>query len=282
VVDAAVDYTQPQLVPRLAGNTAELNGKTGIDDEGNGYIDDYYGWDFLGNTNNPSALVSSSNGHGTHVSGIIAADHTQGPVEGLAPGAQIIPANFMDSTGSGSLGTAIVALQYVAQRGAKVINASWGGSACSQSLKNVMSSLSSQGVLLVVAAGNNGEDIDSSPDYPANFNFANQLNVASTTENDIMDTWSNYSYNLVHLGAPGDTIYSTFPGATQAYMSGTSMATPMVTGTAALLWSFRPTATAAQIRQAILSGVDLRGLATTTKGRLNVSNSMTALKALVP
>ena len=280
VVDAAVDYTQPQLARQLAANSAEINGVTGVDDDGNGFVDDYYGWDFQSNTNNPRLLVGPNNEHGTHVSGIIAADPTQGPVQGVAPGAKLIPVNFMTGSGTGLISDAMIAVQYAVSRGAKIINASWGGSQCSQSLKNMMVSLSTQNILFVVAAGNSGEDIGVSPDYPANFNFANQLNVASTNSNDFMDSFSNYSTSLVHLAAPGDTIFSTVPGATQGYMSGTSMAAPFVSGAAALLWSSRPKATVAQVKSALLAGVDQRGLPTLTAGRLNIGNSLKALQQI--
>jgi subtilisin family serine protease len=282
VVDAAVDYSHPQLKNQLAANTAEVNGQPGIDDDGNGYVDDFYGWDFDGNTNDPKALVSTTNDHGTHVSGIIAADHTSGPVQGVAPSAKIIPVNFMGSDGSGSLGLAIQAMQYAVSRGAKVINASWGGSQCSQTLKNVVTGLSDKNVLFVVAAGNDGVDLDSNPDYPANFNISNQITVGASNSNDYLDTWSNYSYSLVHLSAPGDTIFSTVPGATQAYMSGTSMAAPFVSGAAAALWSLRPNATPTQIKQALLAGVDKRSLATVSGGRLNLAASVQALLSALP
>ncbi len=281
VVDAAVDYTHPQIQPRLAPNQAEINGRAGIDDDGNGFVDDFYGWDFQQNQNNPANIVSATNDHGTHVSGIIAADHSRGSMQGVAPQAQIVPANFMDASGSGSLGAAIQAIQYVSMRGVKVINASWGGPVCSQTLKAVVNNLASQNILFVVASGNDGVDLDSVSDYPASFNFPNQVTVAASNSSDFLTSWSNTSFNIVHLGAPGDSIYSTVPGG-YAYMSGTSMATPFVTGTAALLWSLRPAATYAQIKQALLAGVDNKGFRVKTQGRLNISNSINALKQILP
>ena len=282
VVDAAVDYSHPQLNGQLAGNTAELNGQPGVDDDGNGFVDDFYGWDFYQNVNDPKAIVSSTNDHGTHVSGIIAADSTKGPVVGVAPQAKIIPANFMQADGSGSLGMAIQAIQYAVARGAKVINASWGGSDCSATLQSVVNGLSSKQVLFVVAAGNDGKALDQYPDYPANFAISNQINVGATNASDYLDTWSNYSYTLVHLAAPGDTIFSTVPGGTQAFMSGTSMAAPFTSGAAAVLWSARPNATAVQIKAALLAGTENKGLATVTAGRLNIANALQSLTQAVP
>jgi subtilisin family serine protease len=291
VVDAAVDYTHPQIQPRLAQNLAEINGRAGIDDDANGFIDDFYGWDFEQNKNDPTALIyplpatgstKEPNSHGTHVSGIIAGDSTKGIMQGLAPLASIVPANFMDSNGSGSLGAAIQAIQYVSSRGVKVINASWGGPVCSETLRSVIQGLAAKNILFVAASGNDGADLDSTPDYPANFNFPNQINVAASNANDFLTSWSNTSFEFVHLGAPGDSIYSTVPGNSYAFMSGTSMAAPFVTGTAALLWSFRPKATYAQIRQAILAGTDSKNFRVQTGGRLNISNSISALKQILP
>ncbi len=291
VVDAAVDYTHPQIKPRLAANLAEVNGKSGIDDDGNGFIDDLYGWDFEQNVPDPHKIIypmpvnpaDDGNIHGTHVSGIIAADHKTGKMQGIAPEAQIVPANFMDSSGSGSLGAAIQAIEYVSSRGVKVINASWGGSSCSQALKTTIAGLAAKNILFVVASGNDFHDLDMVPDYPANFTFDHQITVAASNSNDILTAFSNNSYNFVHLGAPGQTIYSTIPGpAGYKNLDGTSMATPFVTGTAALLWSLRPNATYAQIKQAILAGTDYRSFRVKTQGRLNISNSINALKQMLP
>ena len=281
VVDAGVDYSQVQIKPRLAVNTAEMNGVTGVDDDGNGYVDDIYGWDFYGNRPTPTP---DREGHGTHVAGIIAADHSKGVVQGMAPSAQIVPANFMDANGSGDLNTAVQAIQYVASRGVKVINASWGG--CSDSvpvtLRNAIAALESQNILFVAAAGNDGADLDGVPDYPSTFNLNNQLTIAASTSSDFMASFSNSSYNLVHLAAPGQNIYSTLPNNKQGWMSGTSMATPFVSGAAALLWSAKPSATVAQIKQALMNSVDSGPFRVVTQGRLNVQKALTELNRIAP
>lgn len=281
VVDAAVDYRHSQIAPRLAANSSESNGITARDDDGNGFVDDLYGWDFYQNTPDPVNLVGFENSHGTHVSGIILGDHTTGSLKGLAPQATLVPANFMSANGSGSLGAGIAAIKYVASRGVRVINASWGGPACSQTLKNTIGSLANSGILFVVAAGNDGLDLDVSPDYPANYNLANQITIGATNINDYLTTWSNSSYNFVHLGAPGDSIFSSVSGG-YAYMSGTSMAAPFVTGAAALLWSVKPNATFTQIKQALLSGVDSRNLRVSARGRLNLRKSVDEIRRIVP
>jgi subtilisin family serine protease len=287
VVDAAVDYTQPQIAPQLSINQAEYNGKAGVDDDGNGFVDDVYGWDFA--ENKPQPDITAGNDHGTHVSGIILAAHNAGPVLGMAPDAKLIPVNFMDQTGGGSIGNAILGIKYAVSRGANVINASWGGSACSETLRDTIQSLADQNILFVSASGNDYVDYDQSGpayySYPAVFNLANQITVAATDVNDNVSDFSNKSYTLVHIGAPGVQVWSTVPGATQEYMSGTSMATPFVTGAVALLMSARPNATYTQIRQAILSSVDViagQPYKVSSRGRLNVQNALTSLLQTVP
>jgi subtilisin family serine protease len=287
VVDAAVDYSQPQINPQLSINTAEYNGKAGIDDDGNGYVDDVYGWDFA--NNKPQPTITAGNDHGTHVSGIILANHNAGPVLGMAQNAKLIPVNFMDQDGGGSIGNAILGIKYAAARGANVINASWGGGACSETLRETIQSLADQNIMFIAASGNDYVDYDiSGPSYysyPAVFNLPNQMTVAATDVNDYVSDFSNKSYTLVQLGAPGVQVWSTVPNATQEYMSGTSMATPFVTGAVALLMGARPNATYTQIKQAILSTVDViagRPYKVSSQGRLNVQKALTSLLQNVP
>lgn len=280
IVDAFVDSSHPQIAPRIAVNTNEIQGNN-IDDDGNGVIDDYYGAAFV---SVPSSDPTPSS-HGTHVAGIIAADPHHGPVEGMAPQAQIIPAQFIANDGGGSLGDAVLALQYTASRGAKIINASWGGAPCVSSLYNTFQELANRGILVVVAAGNDGRDVDTYPEFPASFNISTQITVAASSVSDFMTSWSNSGFNLVHVAAPGERILSTVPGNGTAYMDGTSMAAPFVTGAAALLWSARPQATARQIKEAIMQSVDVtpgHEFKVNTRGRINVDKALQHLKQLVP
>jgi subtilisin family serine protease len=280
VVDSFVDINHPQISPRIAVNAGEIPGN-GKDDDGNGYIDDVYGYSFVSNPNTDGKVSD----HGTHVSGIIAADHQTGTIKGLAPKAKIIPAPFIDPVNFGSIGDAILAMQYVSQRGARIINASWGGAPCMASLRNAFQELNNKGILVVVAAGNAGHDIDYEPDYPAAFNMPNQLTVAAATPSDLMASWSNSGFNLVHLAAPGASILSTIPNNRTAFMDGTSMAAPFVTGAAALLWSDRPKATALQVKKALLTSVDVtpnHEYKVQTLGRMNVNKALAALRQLVP
>lgn len=280
VVDSFVDVTHPQLTSRIAINSAEIP-NNGFDDDGNGVVDDYYGAAFL--SNGETSQVQSP--HGSHVAGIIAADHRYGTVEGVAPQAQIIPAQFISNDGGGSLGDAVLAMQYSARRGAKIINASWGGAPCVTSLRNAFVELERQGVLVIVAAGNDGRDIDAYPEFPASFNLPNQITVAAASVSDFMTAWSNSGFGLVHVAAPGEKILSTVPGSSTAYMDGTSMAAPFVSGAAALLWSAKPQATAVQIKTALLKSVDVvpgHEYKVSSQGRINVEKALDEIKQLVP
>lgn len=280
VIDSYVDVSHPQLISRIAYNKGEVP-DNGIDDDQNGYVDDYAGAAFI---SEPSSGGKVSE-HGTHVSGVIAADHYQGSIKGMAPRARIIPAPFIDSVTGGSIGDAILAMQYASSRGAKIINASWGGAPCMESLKNAFMELNNKGILVVVAAGNDGRDMDYNPDYPAAFNMPNQITVAAATPSDTMVYWSNSGFNLVHLAAPGVDILSTITGHRTGLMSGTSMAAPFVSGAAALLWSDRPQAQVSDIKTALLRSVDvnpLRQYKVQTLGRVNVRKALIELRKLVP
>ena len=288
VVDSGADVSHAQLRNQLAVNSGETGvdaegrdkAANGIDDDDNGFVDDAYGYDFLNNS--PSSF--DDNGHGTHVAGIILADHSAGSVLGMAPKAKLLPLGFMDAEGSGTLSAAIGAIKYAARRGAKVINASWGGSYCSQAMRDTIADLDRSGTLFVAAAGNNGDgsqssgvDIESLPIYPAALGLATQMTVGASTSRDYMTGFSNFSYKLVDLVAPGARIYSLWTGGGTRTIDGTSMATPFVSGAAALLWGFRPKATPAQIKAAILSSVDSGPFSVATRGRLNVKAAVDAI-----
>jgi subtilisin family serine protease len=229
-------------------------------------------------TNSPQAAAPAD--HATHVAGVIGANQG-GQVTGMAPQSQIMGVSFMDTSGTGTLGNAILALQYAAQHGAKIINNSWGGPGCMATFQSAMQDLSNQGILLMVAAGNDGADLSQSPTYPAVFNLPNQITVAASQENNYMATFSNSSWTLVHLAAPGQDIYSTVTGASYAFMSGTSMATPFLTGAAAVLMGAVPNATPAQIKAALLAGVDSGPFRVVTQGRLNLQKALQQLQSAV-
>ncbi len=286
VVDTWVDPSHPQLKNQFAVNTGEIP-DNGIDDDNNGYIDDYYGGAFYTEATPPPGQKNPIPLHGTHVSGIIAADPAAGSIKGLAYNAKIIEAAFLNSQGSGSFSDASRALDYMMARHVKIINASWGGPDCSKIMYDKFQEVANAGILMVVAAGNDHVDIGQVLESPASFNIFNQITVAANTPYDLLTTFSNYSTLLTHLTAPGENIFSTVP--VMAYpngiasMSGTSMAAPFVTGAAALVWSARPQATMQQVRNALLKSVDTSDvLPLVTKGRLNIQRAIAEIKTTIP
>ena len=286
VIDTGVDYTHPDLANNIWINPGELvNGvyvQDGIDNDGNGYVDDIHGWDFVNNDNDPM----DDNGHGTHVSGTIAGQGNNGigvtGVTGVDWSAQVMPLKFLGASGSGYTSDAIKAIDYATKMGVKLANNSWGGGS-SQALADAIQAAGDKGALFIAAAGNNAENNDTSPHYPASYNLSNIISVAATTNTDDLSSFSNYGANTVDLGAPGSSIYSTLPvngskyGQNYGWLSGTSMATPHVTGAAALLWSQHPDWTAQQIKDVLLETADpvnaLIGK-TVSGGRLNVNDAL--------
>jgi subtilisin family serine protease len=246
VIDDGVDFSHPDLASRAWKNPGESgNGKetNGIDDDGNTYIDDVNGWDFLNNDN--SVHDSTSQGHGTHVAGTIAASLDGQGVVGVAPNVKIMALKFMGS--SGGSGTDIVkALNYAKSKGVKISNNSYGyqGSP-SPSLKKT---IEASGQLFVAAAGNGGadgigDDNDKDPNnthYPASFDSFNVFSVTAINNQGKLAIFSNYGRKTVDISAPGVSILSTFPGGLFKSWNGTSMAAPHATGAAALVASKKP------------------------------------------
>lgn len=275
ILDSGVQTDHPLLKEQMAVNTNEIPDNL-IDDDKNGYVDDEIGYDFYRRT----GKVSDSLGHGTHIAGVIAATHNTDDIFGIAPNAKLIPLNFMDHEGSGALGDAILAVQYAVHRGARVMNASWGGAQCSKVFESALRSLEEKNVLFISAAGNVGSDLDVSPEYPAAYGFKFQITVGASTRNDWMADFSNFGLKSVHLVAPGQEIKSTYPLDKFRTLSGTSMAVPFVTGAIALLWGAFPEATAAQMRDVILKSVDSGPFKVSSHGRLNVKAAYDRLLAL--
>jgi len=281
VIDTGVDWHHVELAANIFTNPGEI-ADNGIDDDGNGYIDDIHGWDFVNNDNDPY----DDHGHGTHVSGTIAASGNNGVgVVGVSWSARILPLKFLDSGGSGSTSGAILAVEYATSIGARLTNNSWGGGGYSEALRDAIEAAGNAGVLFVAAAGNSGDNNDLYPHYPSSYDLDNIIAVASTDHNDQMSGFSCYGLTSVDLGAPGSDILSTFPGNTYGTISGTSMATPHVSGAVSLLWSTAPLMTHLEIKEAILASVDpIAALAgkTVTGGRLNINNMMSGLDSIPP
>ncbi len=280
VIDTGVDYTHPDLAANIWSNPLEV--VNGLDDDGNGLVDDVRGWDFKAEDNDPM----DENGHGTHCSGTIAGVGNNGVgVAGVNWRCRILPLRFLDADGRGYTSDAVEALYYVIwlrQHGVNIrlTSNSWGGSPYEQVLRDAIAANGEAGLLFVAAAGNNWDlNNDLVPAYPASYPESNIIAVAATDRNDGLAGFSHYGAVSVDLGAPGVSIYSTVPGG-YGLMDGTSMAAPHVSGVAALLAGLAPGADWIGIRRAILTGVDLiPSLAgrTVTGGRLNAFKAIRAL-----
>ena len=261
----------------------------GTDQDGNGYKDDLIGWDFVNNDNDPF----DDNGHGTHVSGTIGAMGGNGTgVVGVDWNVQIVAMKFLNASGSGAVDGAVQAINYFTHESQLAptsenfvaTNNSWGGGGFSQALSSAVTLAAQNDILFIAAAGNSSVNTDTTANYPSNLStmagagYDAVVSVASLTSSGALSSFSDYGAATVDLAAPGSSIYSTLPGGGYGTYSGTSMATPHVTGAVALYASANPTASAAQIKTALLASTDstasVNGL-TLTGGRLDVGNLLT-------
>lgn len=299
-IDSGIDYDHPDLSANIwinPGESGEGKEQNSFDDDGNGYNDDYQGWNFYAENNDPKDDDLDTNGHGSHLAGIIGAvgNNSLG-VSGIHRKTQLMPLKFFPEKGGGNIFNAVKAINYAVANGARVINASYEYTSRPdwvQSELTAIAAAEAAGVLFVAAAGNGnsnyiGYNIDTgSKVYPAAHALDNIIAVAATDPNDKRASFSNYGATSVDLGAPGVNIYSTVRSDRTGldhqlgydYMSGTSMATPMVSGAVALIWSQHPELTSAQVRQLLFYTVDtttsLQGKVA-TGGRLNLGRAMTA------
>ncbi|MFA6426746.1 MAG: S8 family serine peptidase, partial [Phycisphaerae bacterium] len=279
--------THSDLSQNMWVNQAELNGAPNVDDDGNGYQDDKYGWDFTGEDpgdKDPNDYLNENGmyyGHSTHVAGIIGAHGNDGTgVTGVCWNVKIMNLKIFPDSGDAFIADAIDAIEYAIDKGAKVINASWGiGSNYSQSLKDEIEDADAAGVLFIAATGNSGSDNDASHDYPASYDCSNIISVMATDNTDGITYYTNYGATTVDLAAPGSNILSCLPGDNYGNRSGTSMAAPHVAGACALVWAAHPNLTHLQVKDVIMQSVDplasLNGLCV-TGGRLNLFNAVTA------
>ena len=253
VIDTGVDYNHEDLTNNKWINAGETPAN-GIDDDGNGYIDDIYGWDFFSNDSDPM-----DDGHGTHVAGTICAEGNNGVgVVGVAWQCKIMALRFIGPDG-GLTADAIAALDYAVNKGVKLSNNSWGGGGFSQSLYDAIQIAGINGHLFVAAAGNGnaagiGYDTDLTPHYPSSYDLDNIISVAATDNQDKLAGFSNYGLNSVDVGAPGVDIASTMLGG-YYWNTGTSMAAPHVTGIAALILGTHPDWTPLQVTDRIYNTV---------------------------
>jgi subtilisin family serine protease len=283
IIDEGYMYTHEDLALNAGTNPYEIAGN-GIDDDGNGLKDDVYGWDFAGNNN--TVFDGVGDDHGTHVAGTIGAvGGNRKGVAGVVWNVKLLNAKFLGSTG-GSTANAIKAVDYftnLKKKGLNIVatNNSWGGGGYSQGLKDAIDRAAAENILFIAAAGNSGTNNDVTASYPSGYNSSNIIAVASITSIGGLSSFSQFGATTVDIGAPGSSVLSTVPKSSKgkiisayATYSGTSMATPHVTGAVALYSSINPGATAAQIKSAILNAAtatpSLSGKCV-TGGRLNVA-----------
>jgi subtilisin family serine protease len=278
-IDTGINYNHPDLATSVWTNPGEIPGN-GIDDDGDGYVDDIHGIDTVNHDSDPL----DDHGHGTHTAGTIGARGNNGiGVTGVAWNPQIIACKFLDSTGSGSDADAITCFNYFVDLklhhgvNIRVTNNSWGGARdVTQPFPTVMKSAidtaGSAGIISVFAAGNSNANIDTTPFDPASFTSSSIVSVAASDPSDARASFSNYGVTSVDLAAPGVNILSTY-GSGYAYSSGTSMAAPHVSGTLALMASTNPSLSVDALKAHLLASVDpvagWTGL-TLTAGRLDV------------
>lgn len=281
VIDEGIMKTHEDLSANIWVNPYDP--VDGVDNDGNGYIDDTNGWDFDGNNN--TIYDGAQDDHGTHVAGTIGAVGGNGKgVAGVNWNVKMISAKFLGRQG-GTLANAVKAVDYITDLKTRhamnivATNNSWGGGGFSQALQDAIERANAAGILFIAAAGNDTNNNDVTPSYPSGYPNANIIAVASITSTGGLSSFSNYGATTVDLGAPGSSIYSTLPsrnGTSSTYgsYSGTSMATPHVTGGAALYAASHSGASAATIKNAILSStIPTSSLSNkcVTGGRLNVS-----------
>ncbi len=268
IIDSGTDYTHPDLVNNIWTNPNEV--ANGIDDDGNGVVDDLHGYDAAGKDGDPM----DDGSHGTHVAGTVAAEGNNGQgVVGVAWQARLMPLKFL-AGGYGSMADAIAALTYADSQGVRLTQNSWGGPNPNQALVDTMKA---SPALHICAAGNSSNDSDVKPLFPAAYPLDNILSVAATDQNDQLASFSNYGRQSVDLAAPGVGIYSTIPGADFGHKSGTSMATPHVSGAASVVLTEFPDLTNQQLKDRLMFSTDrlpqLEGVVG-SGGRLNLAQAL--------
>lgn len=247
IIDDGTNKAHPDLAANIWSNPGEIAGN-GLDDDGNGYIDDTWGYDFYQNDNDPS-----NSKHGTHTAGTVGAVGNNGTgVAGVMWRCSLMALRFIGPAG-GATSDAIRAVQYATTEGVKVSNNSWGGGGFSQGLYDAIAASRSVGHLFVASAGNNGTNNDTTASYPASYTLDNIISVAATDNNDGLASFSNYGSSSVDIGAPGVNILSCYGTSGYSYLNGTSMAGPHVAGAAALVYAANPSYSYTQVRNRILS-----------------------------
>jgi len=280
IIDTGINYRHWDLQDNIWTNPNEIpNNK--IDDDGNGYIDDIRGWDFVNNDNDPiddNAPIY----HGTHIAGTIGAIHNNGiAIQGVAKDVRLMALKSFNPEGWAYISDVLKAIIYATQTGAKIVNASWGTWYPSEVLREGIVKAGEKGVIFVAAAGNDGLDSDFYPIYPAAFDLTNIISVAATDHRDELAAFSNYGLRSVHIAAPGVKIFSTVGNQEYSWLSGTSMAVPHVCGIIALMLGIDSDLSIDSVRDFLFNTVDPLPSLTgkiATGGRVNAFRAVEAVK----
>jgi subtilisin family serine protease len=280
IIDSGVQHTHPDLATNMWRNPNET--VDGIDNDGNGFVDDIVGYDFVDRDADPDDL----NDHGTHCAGITAAAGNNGEgVAGAAWNAAIMGVRVLDAQGSGFLSDVASGVRYAVDNGASVLSLSLGGPSASDTLERALSYACSKGAFIAVAAGNESADNDTVPAFPANHDLPCLISVAATDSSDNLADFSNRGIRKVHVAAPGVSILSTLPGGQYGNLSGTSMATPLVAGIGVLIKASKPELSGENIKSIVIDSVDklgqLDGLIA-SGGRVNASNALALANGTTP
>ncbi|MCX6117417.1 MAG: S8 family serine peptidase [Proteobacteria bacterium] len=282
IIDTGVDYNHPDIAPNYwtnpgeSGLDAEGRDKrsNGIDDDGNGYVDDFRGWDFANNDNDPF----DDGGHGTHCAGVVGAKGNDGVgISGVNWDINLVGLKFISGNVSGTIENAIRAVEYATSLGVNFTSNSWGGGAYNVSMLAALQEANAKNIAFIAAAGNNSSNNDYRPVYPANYKVDNVISVGASNHQDKKGPFSNYGLSTVHVVAPGVDILSTIPNNKYGKKSGTSMATPHVSGVVALMLNKFPDLTPLQIKKRLIFSSDkVSSLATysQSKGRVNAKRSL--------
>ena len=275
VIDSGIDIDHPDLVDNLWINPGEIQGN-GIDDDGNGFVDDIIGWDFADGDNNPDDSTLACASHGIHTSGTVGARGNNGTgVAGVNWNVQIMSLRafqpFLGIFCSGNDADIIAAINYAADKGVRVSNNSYGGGPFSQA---VFDAIQASDSVFVAAAGNDGTSNDAIPHYPSNYALSGIISVAASDDADQLASFSNFGVQTVDLAAPGVDILSTIQNGNYGLLSGTSMASPHVAGAAALLMANDPTLTNKEVIWRVINSTDFTGVPVASGGRLNLNNML--------
>jgi subtilisin family serine protease len=276
VIDTGCDLNHEDLAGNYWVNTKESKTPNGQDSDKNGFVDDYYGWNFAGNNND----LTDNHGHGTHIAGIIGALSNNGKgIVGISPKVRIMCLKYYDpKSPSDHLKNTVAAIHYAIKMGAHIINYSGGGLEPSPEERAAIELAEKQGILFVAAAGNERSNSDVRKYYPADYGLSNIISVTAINPSSQILSSSNYGTETVDIAAPGQNILSTLPGSNYGFMTGTSQATAFVTGAAVLVMAHHPEFNFLEVKKYILSTGDAE---TNLVAKTRTSRRLNLFKALV-